>query len=92
MSRMNNTSRSLQIISRQNGWDPTEIEGFGSIADVYHHRDHPNDNDTWAIPKIMTDPQAHCDPSYTAPKGKPEPGDTRSKMSDPYPGMPGAAE
>ena len=27
MSRMNNTGRSLTIISQQNGWDPTKIDG-----------------------------------------------------------------
>ena len=93
MSRMNSTSRSLRQISKQNGWDPDVIQGFGSIAPIDHARETPFEGDTGPIPAVAKDPhvtkgQGSITP-HTPDPGPQEP-NRRSKNADPYPGMPGA--
>ena len=93
MSRMNNQSRSLKIISRQSGGDPDAIEGGGTVAPVYHERERPYDSDTGPIPGAASDPQRS--PANGTTTVTDIPVDTRGgprhpSGSDPAPGMPGA--
>lgn len=96
MSRMNNSSRSLRIISLANGWDPNEIQDFGSIEEFYHVRSEPYVSDTNPIPAIMNDPTQACPdttvstkPTFVTPELR-ENQNHRKENSDPFPGMPGA--
>lgn len=93
MSRMNNQSRSLRIISKQNGWDPDQIQGGGSLTDIYYCREDPYTTDSQSIPGAMNDPTGTRTPATGEVRAIPE--DTRSapsrsKNADPTPGMPGA--
>jgi len=104
MSRMNNQSRSLKIISKQNGWDPDVIQGFGSIEADYNVRETPYQTDGGGpIPGAMSDPTfvGHSPEQGSAP-GTPDwakrseahdlqgSDAKRGTHADPYPGMPGA--
>jgi hypothetical protein len=89
MGRANNTSRSLQIISKAQGWDPTEI-----IGDAYHAREDLTRSDTWPIPASMKDTSEPCpDPQpFTKDFETPvlrENENHRTDNADPFPGMPG---
>lgn len=91
MGRANNTSRSLQIISKAQGWDPTEI-----IGDAYHAREDLTQSDTWPIPASMKDTSEPCPdpgvdskPDFQTPKLR-ENENHRTTNANPYPGMPGA--
>ncbi len=100
MGRANNTSRSLQIISRQQGWDPNCIEdldgtlgGNKYLTDVgYRAREGPYDHSSTQDPFIgdRNDPQQKF-PTLSAPGGDTR-GQTRDRgpKGDPYPGKPGS--
>lgn len=50
MGRANNTSRSLQIISRANGWDPTQI-----IGEAYNYNENRvTEGDSRTIPDAIS--------------------------------------
>jgi hypothetical protein len=55
MGRANNTARSLQIISKQQGWDPNEIVGETTFPreDIFK-------SVTGPIPGGAADPQSAC--------------------------------
>lgn len=94
MSRMNNTGRSLRIISKQNGWDPDQIEGGPNLSEIYHERVEPLDSDTWPIPGVAGSPH-HRDAGQGGITPRTHETDDRSAPqrttnADPYPGMPGA--
>ena len=106
MSRMNNTSRSLQIISQQNGWDPTVIQASqqadwkdGPPVDFksfYHVRETPYEQFSSTSSQLPDDPQAHC--NYTEAETRPsfstpvqrELENHATTNADPFPEMPGS--
>lgn len=93
MSRMNNQSRSLRIISRQNGWDPDRIEGGGSIGDVYAPRETPFETDAKMIPGSVSDTAPQHAVEDRAGWNKPDVGRETPKHSNganPFPAMPGS--
>lgn len=87
MSRMNNTSRSLQIVSLQNGWDPTQIiEPANDYAE-----DRVQVGDSRSIPSSINNVNNERELDLQPPT--PDPGhvpSTARKNSDPTPSMPGA--
>lgn len=90
--KANNTSRSLQILSVQQGWDPREI-----IGEVYKPRQSQfGKSDTAYGFDVMTSNGAHAEThpgSDAAGWNKPDASrekPTRSRNADPYPGMPGS--
>lgn len=94
MSRMNNTCRSLIIISRQNGWDPTQIDGGGDLPASYTPRESPYVTDSKPIAGVDS-PHMTC--GYSGPESKdwnaPDVGRERpdhTTNANPFPGMPGA--
>jgi hypothetical protein len=103
MSRHNNTSRSLQIISRGQGWDPSKIQSAPGTPDGkdfdldsigYHARESPLDRSTTQdspFPGDATDP--FKGPFTVRPPGPDERGrggKDGGPQGDPYPDMPGA--
>lgn len=105
MGRANNTARSLQIISRQQGWDPQKIEGFPNgpghpeLPDYdfdeigYRARESPLERSTTqdSFPGTRLDLQAEFPkiPSGIPPEGEEIPKD-RGPNGDPYPAKPGS--
>lgn len=100
MSRHNNTSRSLIIISKQQGWDPNVIQGFEGdkgydVGEVYSPRETPyqmNTTDMNGLPGCVKDPNADFG-NWKSEEGQAVSRDRKSdatKNADPYPGMPGA--
>jgi hypothetical protein len=101
MGRANNTSRSLKIASRAQGWDPDKIVdthfdnpvATHDLYPAYHERETPMSSDTGLIEGVGDE----LGTGRTPPQGKPHamPADTRQKPqrtrnADPTPGMPGA--
>jgi hypothetical protein len=94
---MNNTARSLKIVSIANGWDPDRIEGFPDRIDgTYTNREMPFDSDTGPIPAEASSP--HMDHPQGSGGGgaqmSPNVGRETAKRgtnhANPYPGMPGS--
>jgi len=86
MGRMNNTSRSLIIISKANGWDPTEIHG-----DSYNYNeDRVKVGDSRTIPSNLNDPNTiesnlgFTDKDFQVPD---HPTQKRTTNANPYPGF-----
>lgn len=70
MGRQNNTARSLNIISRAQGWDPDRIEGFEGVdlGEINHPREDIFKSDTWPIPAAAKDTSEPCpDPGVSTP-------------------------
>ena len=90
-----NQSRGLIIASKTKGWDPTVIEGFGSIANFdYDMGNYPTryvgtlsdgNNDSWPdgydVPPLKMDP-------FPGPDVTREVERDRTINSNPYPGFP----
>lgn len=100
MGRQNNVSRSLQIISRAQGWDPNKISGEqaerpdGDLTDIFPIRETPFTNVTGPVPE-----HAVHEVPYDHPGGPNHtfntPDTSREKPNhtvnaDPAPGIPGA--
>lgn len=65
MGRANNTSRSLHIISKLNGWDPSKIDGADYPNSVYDENERMQGFKAGTLPR---DPQEPCpDPSPPGP-------------------------
>lgn len=68
MGRANNTSRSLQIISRLQGWDPCKIGGEEFKAIEYDENERMEGFKPGPLP---VDPQAACpDPPVPGPDAR----------------------
>ena len=88
MARHSNTSRSLQILSRLQGWDPSKIDG----AD-YPNNEYPENRATKGDTPYLTgplpkDPQEPCpDPKPAGPDTRgPGPGGKSHGHGNPYTG------
>lgn len=82
MARHNNTSRSLQIMSKLQGWDPSKIDGVDYAGNSY-----PEDRTTKGeqfqgpLPK---DPQGSCADPAPARADNRNPGQSKRTVGDPY--------
>ena len=75
MGRANNVGRSLQIISKLQGWDPCKIEGSD-----YANCEYPEDRVTKGDTPYLTG-TGTTSPQSSVPDPKPPGGDTRSPGS-----------
>jgi hypothetical protein len=93
MGRANNSSRSLQIISRAQGWDPNKIEGFDTTLESvgYRHRESPTDPSTTQDPFPGNNQTSGNSLTVKSP-GADTRGSARDSgpKGDPYPGKPGS--
>ena len=94
MGRANNVSRSLGIISKQQGWDPSKIDGQD-----YPNNSYPEDRVTKGDTPYLTgplpkDPQEPCpDPKPAGPDTRsPGPGGNSHGTGNPYAGKSEAGE
>lgn len=88
MARHNNTSRSLIILSKMQGWDPTKIDGQDFANNVYPE-DRATKGDTpYLTGPLPRDPQEPCpDPGPSGPDTRgPGPGGERHGTGNPYAG------
>lgn len=87
MARMNNQVRSLQIIAKQNGWDPNELMG-----DLHSYpEDRVHTGDSRKIPEQYFERSAaNGQDRMQQPELDPYMESHKTTGADPYVGMPGA--
>jgi hypothetical protein len=84
MSKANNISRSLQIMSRAQGWDPTEqLEGVYEYGMHSGHPGHEHDGQTAPPAEARLAADCQVKPPGAGPSSEVKP----PKGADPYPGM-----
>jgi len=88
MGRANNTSRSLIIMSKLQGWDPCKIDGQDYVGGEF-----PEDRVTKGDTAYLTGPlpgspeSVTPDPGVPGPDNRsPGPGGESRKVHNPYPG------
>lgn len=88
MGRANNTSRSLIIISKQQGWDPTKIDGVDFANNVYPEDRVTRGDTPYLSGPLPRDPQEPCpDPGVPGPDTRgPGPGGVPRAPGNPYAG------
>lgn len=71
MARHNNVSRSLIIISKAQGWDPTKIDGQDFVNGVYPEDRATKGDTAYLNGQLPKDPQEPCpDPSAPGPDNR----------------------
>jgi hypothetical protein len=89
MARSSSQDRSLVIISKMNGWDPTKIEGGPPLGQAHvYQEDRVHKGDGAVAPGGDADPLSYPTVSPPAVQGEAKP--THTTGADPFPGMPGA--
>jgi len=93
MSQMNSQVRSLIIVSKQNGWDPTKIQGGPDLPATYIPREDPFTSDAKPIAGV-NDPNSGSNPvgqgqDWKSPDVSRERAD-HTTNANPYEGKPGS--
>ena len=84
MARQNNTSRSLIIMSKLQGWDPTKIDGKDFVGNVYPEDRTMKGDTPYLTGPLPKDPQEPCpDPSAPGPDAR-TPGNASRSHGNPY--------